>query len=77
MLPEARLGVGRARLRHRDWGEWDTNLFHFFVGVPRDGSMAVYEPHSIDFYMQDYLAARGIQIDMSFREREGQTGAQG
>jgi len=41
--------------RGDDWYDWDANLFHFFVGIPRDGSMAKYEPHSIDYYMDDYL----------------------
>jgi predicted enzyme related to lactoylglutathione lyase len=63
--------------RGDDWYDWDTNLFHFFVGVPRDGSMATYEPHAIESYMQDYLAAKGITVDMSFRERAAQPGGQG
>ncbi len=46
-----------------DWYDWDMNLFHFFVGVPQDGSMATYEPHSIEDYMDEYLEARGIKAE--------------
>lgn len=52
--------------RGDDWYDWDTNLFHFFVGIPRDGSMATYEPHSIDDYMQPYLAARGLKVESPY-----------
>lgn len=47
--------------RGDDWYDWDANLFHFLVGVPRDGTMRDYEPHTIDYYMEDYLTARGLQ----------------
>jgi len=46
--------------RGDDWYDPDTNLFHFFVGVPQDGSMAKYEGHSIDDVAQDYLSAHGL-----------------
>jgi hypothetical protein len=41
--------------RGDDWYDWDMNLFHFFVGKPHGGSMATYEPHSIESYMDTYL----------------------
>lgn len=53
--------------RGDDWFDWDTNLFHFYVGVPRGGSMATYEPHAIEDYMQAYLEARGLKVEMPFR----------
>jgi len=50
--------------RGDDWYDWDTNLFHFYVGVPERGaSMATYEPRAIEAYMESYLAAReGHQV---------------
>ena len=43
--------------RGDDWYDWDANLFHFFGGAPKGGSMATYEPHSIEDYMDAYLEA--------------------
>lgn len=44
-------------LRHRgdDFFDWDTNLFHFFGGTPRNGSLAVYEGRDIDTYLEEAL----------------------
>jgi hypothetical protein len=47
--------------RGDDWYDPDTNLFHFFVGVPREGSMVTYDGHSIDDVAQEYLEAHGLQ----------------
>ncbi|HZT05835.1 MAG TPA: VOC family protein [Chloroflexota bacterium] len=49
--------------RGDDWYDPDTNLFHFFGGTPIDGSMARYEPHSIEDYAQEYLEAHGLRYD--------------
>ena len=46
--------------RGDDWYDPDTNLFHFYGGEPQNGSMVVYEGHSIDNYMERYLADHGI-----------------
>lgn len=48
--------------RGDDWYDWDANLFHYLVGIPRDGTMRSYEPHTIDDYVEPYLAARGLQL---------------
>jgi predicted enzyme related to lactoylglutathione lyase len=53
--------------RGDDWYDWDMNLFHFFVGIPRNGSMATYEPHSIEDYMGPYLEARGLTANAPAR----------
>ncbi len=47
--------------RGDDWFDWDTNLFHFVGGEPEGGSMALYRQHTIDYYVDAYLAshARG------------------
>lgn len=50
--------------RGDDWYDWDTNLFHYFVGVPQGGSMATYEGHSIEDYMEEYLQSRGLPVQM-------------
>jgi predicted enzyme related to lactoylglutathione lyase len=47
--------------RGDDWYDPDTNLFHFFGGEPREGSMATYDGHSIDDYANEYLEAHGLQ----------------
>jgi predicted enzyme related to lactoylglutathione lyase len=47
--------------RGDDWYDWDANLFHYLVGIPRSGTMRDYEPHTIDDYAEAYLAARGLQ----------------
>lgn len=46
--------------RGDDWYDPDTNLFHFFSGVPTEGSWAKYDGHSIDERADEYLAARGL-----------------
>jgi predicted enzyme related to lactoylglutathione lyase len=33
------------------WFDWDTNLFHFFGGVPIGDSLAFYEGHAIQYYI--------------------------
>jgi predicted enzyme related to lactoylglutathione lyase len=47
--------------RGDDWYDPDTNLFHFFVGIPRGDSMASYDGHSIDEEAKAYLEAHGLQ----------------
>ncbi len=42
--------------RGDDWFDWDTNMFHFVGGEPEGASMAVYRAHTIDHYMEAYLA---------------------
>jgi predicted enzyme related to lactoylglutathione lyase len=54
--------------RGDDWYDWDTNLFHYFAGVPRNGSMATYNGHSIEDYMEHYLGERGLPVQMPNRE---------
>ena len=48
--------------RGDDWLDWDGNLFHFYGGVPVRNSMATYEPHPIDDYMDDYLKSHAPQM---------------
>ncbi|HEY3117723.1 MAG TPA: hypothetical protein VGK54_13350, partial [Chloroflexota bacterium] len=55
--------------RGDDWLDPDNNLFHFFVGVPRHGSMATYAGHSIEDYMQAYLEARGLKAATPIHSR--------
>ena len=62
--------------RGDDWYDWDTNLFHFFVGVPQNGTMTAYEPHAIDDYMAAYLASRGLRLPMPVAELYRQAHAQ-
>lgn len=47
--------------RGDDWYDWDANMFHFIGGEPKNGSMSSYVPHTLDHYMDAYLArhARG------------------
>ena len=37
--------------RGDDFFDHDTNMFHFYGATPVDGSMAVYDGHSIDYYI--------------------------
>jgi catechol 2,3-dioxygenase-like lactoylglutathione lyase family enzyme len=46
--------------RGDDWYDPDTNLFHFFVGIPKEGSMAKYDGHAIDGEAAAYLEAKGL-----------------
>ncbi len=48
--------------RGDDWFDPDTNLFHFYVGIPQNGSMATYDGHAIDDVAKDYLAAHGREF---------------
>lgn len=45
--------------RGDDWYDWDTNQFHFFGGKAIGGSMAQYEPHSMEFHIKEYMEAHG------------------
>jgi hypothetical protein len=53
----------KAYARGDDWYDPDTNLFHFFGGLPQGGSWADYEGHSIDEYAKAYLEARGLSYE--------------
>jgi len=48
--------------RGDDWIDWDANLFHFVGGTPRGESMALYQPHFLDDYMDDYLARHSTTV---------------
>lgn len=40
--------------------DWDTNFFHFFGGTPTIGdSMAVYEGHAVDFFIDQWKREHG------------------
>jgi len=58
----------RAFGRGDDWYDWDTNLFHYYVGKPVDGTMTHYEGHTIDDFMEEYLAARGLRLEVPLAE---------
>ena len=45
--------------RGDDFFDWDTNLFHFYGGTPIDGSLAVYEGHAVEDYIDDWHRAHG------------------
>ena len=45
------------RGRGDDWYDWDTNSFHFLGGVPQGGSMVEYEPHLMDYHIEEYIKA--------------------
>ncbi|HEY3116767.1 MAG TPA: hypothetical protein VGK54_08500, partial [Chloroflexota bacterium] len=45
--------------RGDDWYDWDSNQFHFFGGAPVNGSMVDYEPHSMEFHVEEILKALG------------------
>lgn len=48
-------------LTHRgdDFFDWDTNLFHFYGGVPVRDSMAIYEGRSIEYYATEWERTHG------------------
>ncbi|MBM2812034.1 MAG: hypothetical protein HW416_2793 [Chloroflexi bacterium] len=48
------------RGRGDDWYDWDTNCFHFFGGAPKGGSMADYEPHSMDYFAKLYAQEHAL-----------------
>jgi len=43
-------------LTHRgdDFIDWDTNLWHFYGGTPVESSFAIYQGHSIDYYIKEF-----------------------
>jgi hypothetical protein len=45
--------------RGDDWYDFDTNCFHFFGGLAKNGSMRDYEPHSMEYHLDEYLKAHG------------------
>jgi predicted enzyme related to lactoylglutathione lyase len=45
--------------RGDDWYDWDTNLFHFYGGTPIGDSFAVYEGHSIQYYIDEWRKTHG------------------
>jgi predicted enzyme related to lactoylglutathione lyase len=45
--------------RGDDWFDWDTNLFHFYGGTPVGGSLAIYEGHSIQHYIEQWQKTHG------------------
>jgi predicted enzyme related to lactoylglutathione lyase len=44
--------------RGDDFFDWDTNMFHFYGGAPINGSMAVYEGRSIQYYVEQWSKTR-------------------
>ncbi len=46
--------------RGDDWYDWDSNQFHFYGGVPQNGAMDQYEPHSMEFHIGEYRKAHGL-----------------
>jgi hypothetical protein len=40
--------------RGDDFFDWDTNMFHFFGGTPAGESLAIYEGHAIDYYINEW-----------------------
>jgi predicted enzyme related to lactoylglutathione lyase len=58
-LHASRAGYKFRELTKRGDGflDWDTNFFHFYGGAPIDGSMAVYEPHAIDYFTERWTDA--------------------
>jgi catechol 2,3-dioxygenase-like lactoylglutathione lyase family enzyme len=42
-----------------DFFDWDTNLFHLVGGTPANGSMAVYEGHTVGAYMAAWEKEHG------------------
>jgi hypothetical protein len=46
--------------RGDDWYDWDTNCFHFMGGGPMGGSLAEYEPHTMDWHFPEYLKEHGL-----------------
>ena len=38
--------------RGDDFFDWDTNMFHFYGGTPVGDSLAVYQGHSMDYYLK-------------------------
>jgi len=49
--------------RGDDWYDPDTNGFHFFGGEGQRGSMTSYEPHSMEFHLERYVEAHGLQSE--------------
>lgn len=49
----------RLTQRGDDWFDWDTNLFHFYGGTPVGASLAVYEGHSIQYYIKQWEKTHG------------------
>ena len=47
-------------ISHRgdDFFDWDTNMFHFFGGTPLGSSMAVYQGHSVEDYIDKFELAQ-------------------
>ena len=45
--------------RGDDWFDWDTNMFHFFGGTPMGESMAVYDGHPIQYYIEQWKLTHG------------------
>lgn len=45
--------------RGDDWYDFDTNCFHFFGGLAKNGSMRDYEPHSMEYHLEEYLKQHG------------------
>jgi len=46
--------------RGDDFFDWDTNMFHFYGGVPIGDSLAVYDGRSVEFYAQEWERTRAV-----------------
>jgi catechol 2,3-dioxygenase-like lactoylglutathione lyase family enzyme len=45
--------------RGDDFFDWDTNMFHFYGGTPLGPTMAIYDGHSVEDYIDQLELARG------------------
>jgi len=45
--------------RGDDFFDWDTNMFHFYGGTPVGESLAVYQGHPVDYYINEWERTHG------------------